>query len=103
MNGTTELLRGLNAFQVRRVLLVASLYDFFILEEDGRLTDLLGQAYTRHDLGYVPPSITSPAARPPSEAIQAGEFDLVVTIMRLGDMDPFTFGRRAKRFARACP
>lgn len=103
INGTTEMLRELNAFQVRRVLLVASLYDFFILEEDGRLADLLGQAYTRHDLGYVPSLRHVSGGQAALEAIQAGDFDLVVTIMRLGDMDPFTFGRRVKELRPGMP
>ncbi|MEQ8173067.1 MAG: hypothetical protein ABRQ38_29550, partial [Candidatus Eremiobacterota bacterium] len=47
-------LHSLMSYKVRKVLLVASLYDYFLLEEDGRLTDLLGAAYKQRDLGYVP-------------------------------------------------
>jgi hypothetical protein len=44
-------LNSLMSYKVRKVLLVASLYDYFLLEEDGRLTDLLGSAYKQRDLG----------------------------------------------------
>jgi len=41
-------------FRVRNVLLVASAYDFFMLEEEGRLSDLLRRDYNQLELGYVP-------------------------------------------------
>ena len=41
-------------FRVKKFLLVASLYDYFALEEDGRLQDLLLKTYQQWNLGYVP-------------------------------------------------
>lgn len=83
-------------YKVRRVLLVASLYDAFMLEEDGRLPDLLGRAYKQRDLGYVPTLTRVAGGQAALNALQSAEFELVVSIMRLGDMDPFTFGRKVK-------
>ncbi|HTY08882.1 MAG TPA: PEP/pyruvate-binding domain-containing protein [Candidatus Edwardsbacteria bacterium] len=83
-------------YKVRRVLLVASLYDSFILEEDGRLHDLLGQAYKQRDLGYVPTLSRVTGGAAALQALEREAFDLVVCVQRLGDMDPFTFGKKAK-------
>ena len=41
-------------YKVKKFLLVASLYDYFMLEEDGRLQDLLLKTYQLWHLGYVP-------------------------------------------------
>ena len=86
-------LQHLMSYRIRRVLLVASLYDSFILEEEGRLADLLGQIYKQRDLGYVPVISRATGGQAALKALDDEPFDLVVTIQRLGDMDPFTFGR----------
>ena len=41
-------------YQVKKFLLVASLYDYFMLEEDGRLQELLLKTYQQWNLGYIP-------------------------------------------------
>ncbi|MDI6740444.1 MAG: PEP/pyruvate-binding domain-containing protein [Candidatus Edwardsbacteria bacterium] len=90
-------------YKVRQVLLVASLYDSFILEEDGRLHDLLGQAYKRRDLGYVPSLVRVTGGAAALQALEREAFDLVVCVQRLGDMDPFTFGKKAKELRSGLP
>lgn len=89
-------LHQLMPFQVRRVLLVSSLYDSFIMEEDGRLQDVLGRAYKGRDLGYVPTIRQVTGGQAALEELARGGYDLAVVVQRLGDMDPFEFGRRAR-------
>lgn len=83
-------------FKVRKFLLVASRYDHFMLEEDGRLQDLLLKTYQQWSLGYVPHFIRVSGGENALELLRREKFDLVIAVMRLGDMDPFSFGRRAK-------
>lgn len=89
-------LRELMPFQVRRVLMVSSLYDSFIMEEDGRLQDVLGRAYKGRDLGYVPAILQATGGAAALEELSGGRYELAVVVQRLGDMDPFEFARRAK-------
>ncbi len=72
---------GLSAFQVRRVLLIASLYDSFMLEEDGRLPDLLAKAYHQREMDYVPSLSRVTGAGEALEAVRAERFDLVVIML----------------------
>ncbi len=90
-------LQNLMTFKIRRVLLVASLYDYFLLEEDGRLVDLLGAAYNERDLGYVPTINQVSNGSEALEALETDEFDLVITHMRLDDMEPFDLGEMIKK------
>ncbi len=83
-------------FRVKKFLLVASLYDYFMLEEDGRLQDLLLKTYQQWHLGYVPQFVRISGGENALNAIRKEKFDLVVAVMRLGDMDPFTFARQVK-------
>lgn len=83
--------------KVSEVLLVSSLYDDFILEEDGHLTDQIFETYRDLQLSS-PPRITRVSSG--SEAFDAMEkmqFDLIITMRRIGDMDPFSFGAEAKK------
>jgi hypothetical protein len=88
---------------VFKLLLVASLYDAYLLEEDGRLTDLLMQAYRLRDLGYLPVITRATDAEEALGILESEPFDLVVAMMRLGDIDPITFGRRAKSLCPGVP
>jgi CheY-like chemotaxis protein len=83
-------------YKVKKFLLVASLYDYFMLEEDGRLQDLLLKTYQLWHLGYVPGFVRVSGGEQALKRIQEEKFDLVVAVMRLGDMDPFSFGRQVK-------
>ena len=83
-------------FRVKKFLLVASLYDCFVLEEDGRLHELLLETYQQWNLGYVPRAVSVSGGENALKLLRTEAFDLVVAVVRLGDMDPFTFGRRVK-------
>jgi CheY-like chemotaxis protein len=90
-------------FKVKKFLLVASLYDYFILEEDGRLHELLLKTYQQWNLGYVPHFVRVSGGENALNLLKKEKFDLVVAVMRLGDMDPFTFGRQVKEIDPGLP
>jgi len=96
-------LQKMMRFKIRRVLIVASIYDYFLLEEDGRLVDLLGEAYKDYDLGYVPVLHRVNDAESAINELKQDNFDLVISVMRLKDMDPFALGRRIKRMKEGMP
>jgi CheY-like chemotaxis protein len=83
-------------YQVKKFLLVASLYDYFMLEEDGRLQELLLKTYQQWNLGYIPQFLRINGGENALQVIKNEKFDLIIVVMRLGDMDPFTFGRLVK-------
>ncbi len=84
------------AYKVNNFLLVASQYDYFMLEEDGRLQELLLKTYQQWNLGYIPQFIRINGGENALQIIKQEKFDLVIMVMRLGDMDPFSFGRMVK-------
>lgn len=82
--------------RVEEILLVSSPYDAFILEEDGLLTDLILSEYVDLGLSRAPRVTRVSVGEEALAAIRQREFDLVITMLRLGDMDVFAF-RRALR------
>ncbi len=84
-------------FRVREVLLVASPYDAFILEEDGLLTE---QVFHEYRNLYLPASPRFTHVSTGAEAIRKlkkRRYDLILTMARLADTDVNRFGRRVKR------
>jgi DNA-binding NarL/FixJ family response regulator len=87
----------LMAFRVREVLLVSSLYDSYILEEDGLLSESLDAEYHQLSLSYAPHITQVSTAEAARRAIDLRPFDLVITRTRLGEMDPIRFAREVKQ------
>ena len=82
--------------QIREILLVSSLYDSFILEEDGQLSEHVFSDYFDLNLSYAPRISRVSTGENALEAINKRSFDLIITMMRLSDMDVNTFGKRIK-------
>jgi len=90
-------------FQVRKILLVSSLYDYFMLEEDGRLTELLARTYSEWHLEYVPTISRVTHARQALDILASETYDLVIMVLNMTDMNPFEFGRQVRAIAAGLP
>jgi CheY-like chemotaxis protein len=89
---------NLMPFRVQNILLVSSLYDSFILREDGRLSELLLGESLELNLQQIPgiTHVTSAAAA--LERVRAQpRFNLILTNLRVGDMDAAQLAREVKR------
>jgi CheY-like chemotaxis protein len=88
---------NLMPFRVNDILLVSSLYDSFILREDGRLNELLIGESLELNLTHVP-GITHVSTG--AEALRLvhsqRRFNLIVTNLHLGDMDAAQLAREIK-------
>ncbi|MFH0816015.1 MAG: PEP/pyruvate-binding domain-containing protein [Methanobacteriota archaeon] len=82
--------------RVSEILLVSSLYDAFILEEDGLLSEQISGEYQEFALSSPPRVSRVSAAKEALVEMGARRFDMVITMARLSDMSPTEFGERAK-------
>lgn len=87
---------NLMRYRVREILLVSSLYDAFVLEEDRGLSEVIFSQYIDLNLRFVPRITRVSSAEEALQAMQTRTFDVVLTMARLSDMDPEEFGRRVK-------
>ncbi len=89
---------NLMPFKVQDILLVSSLYDSFILREDGRLNELLIDESLELNLRQIP-GIThvSSCAEAVDLARSQPQFNLIVTNLAVGDMDAAQLAREVKR------
>jgi len=83
-------------FRVQDVLLVCSLYESFILEEDGLVSDLIFSKYQELNLSHAPHVSRASTAGEALDLIREHRFELVITMTRLGGWDAREFAKAAK-------
>jgi CheY-like chemotaxis protein len=90
--------------KVRDILLVSSLYDQYLFEEDGRLYELIRQEFQVLNLSH-PPEITHVTSG--AEALElmttGEEFDLIITTLHIEDMHVIKFARMIRDAGIATP
>jgi len=90
-------------FRVREILLVSSFYDAFVLEEDGRISEKIFSEYIDLNLRFVPRISRVSSAEEALSALKSGSYDLVITMMRISDMDVLEFGKKVKELQSSIP
>ncbi len=83
--------------KVRNILLVSTPYDAWILEEDCRLSEKIINEYRGLNLSNPPRLTWVSTAAKALERLQKKEFDMVITMPQLADMNAFEFGRLIKQ------
>jgi len=82
--------------RMRNVLLVSSIYDSFMIEEDGRLSDQIYEEFKNLNLRTLPRITRVSSTYEALSLLKENDFDLVITMRRLGDIDAFSFGKKVK-------
>jgi hypothetical protein len=91
---------NLMPFKVREILLVSSLYDAFIVEEEGLISEMVIWEY-RHLLLSSPPRVTHVTSGEEAlSKVKTRKYDLVITMSKNIGMDPYKFGKKIKE---ECP
>ncbi|NOZ60848.1 MAG: hypothetical protein GXO74_04130 [Calditrichaeota bacterium] len=88
---------------IREILLVSSLYDSFILEEDGQLGENLYADYFDLQLSYAPRITRVSTGEQALQEVKDRKFDLVISMLRLSDMDVFTVAKKIKKIDKDLP
>ncbi len=89
--------RDLMRFRINNILLVSSLYDYYTLVEDGQLTEAIFNEYTELNLHYAPHIVRVNSGEAALRLLESQDFDLVISMLRLGDMDLASFCTSVKR------
>lgn len=89
--------QNLMRLRIRDVLLVSSLYDLYLFEEDGRLYELIRNEYQGFNLSHSP-ELTRVSSGEEAIALAKEErrFDLVITTLHIDDMPAIQFARLVK-------
>jgi hypothetical protein len=91
-----NIFHDLMRFRVREVLLVASLYDSFVVESDGVLTEQIYGEYFKLNLNTVPRVTSAYTSDSALELFREDRFDLVILIAGLDFERPLRLARAMK-------
>ena len=83
--------------RVHEILLISSLYDAFKLEEDGRIGEMIFTEYQDMNLSSAPRITRVSTGDHALRKLRARHYDLVITMTRISDMNPFEMGRKIKK------
>ena len=84
-------------YRVHEILLIASEYDSYILEEDGRLTEQILGEYIGMNLSYAPRLWNASSASDAMDMLNNRSFDLVIIMLRISDMNPISLSKKIKK------
>ncbi len=94
--GRNRHFQDLMLHRIHEILLVASPYDAYTLEEDGKLTEQILHEYLGMNLSYAPRVWQANTASYAMDLLSRRPIDLIIVMLRISDMDPLTFGAKVK-------
>ena len=97
MNEQSPNYQDLMLYRVHEILLIASEYDSYILEEDGRLTEQILNEYIGMNLSYAPRLWNASTAGDAISMLAKRSFDLVIIMLRISDMNPIDLSKKIKK------
>ena len=91
-----DIYHDLMQFRVREILLVATIYDAFILEEEDKLTEKIFGEYHQLNLSTAPRITSVSFGEEAIEILKARSFDMVILTMRIDEISPFELSKRIR-------
>ncbi|MCF7792363.1 MAG: hypothetical protein K9N09_00020 [Candidatus Cloacimonetes bacterium] len=83
--------------KIKNILLVSTFYDAYIFEQDGRLSEQLHGEYMQLNLSTAPRVTSVPTGQKAIEMLKKKKYDLVITMMRIGEVSPFELSDEIKK------
>lgn len=83
--------------RITNVLFICSTYDAYTLEEDGRLETQMMKEYLDLNLSSPPKFYRVSSANEAYELLNSGKsYDLIITMLNIGEIDAFSFAKNIK-------
>ena len=96
--------KSLIKFHIRKILMICSHYDAFILEEDGQIETQIHREYIELDLSNPPKFVWVTTSVQAREMLDRNDdIDMVICMYNVGDKDIFTFANELKQRSKDIP
>ena len=85
-------------YKIREILLVSSIYDNYLFEEDGRLYELIREEYQALNLSFAPELIHVTSGEEALEMLSGNHnYDLIITTLHIEDMHVIKFAQMVRQ------
>jgi len=89
---------NLMSFRIRDIIVVSSMYDFYLFEEDGRLYELMRKEFQGLNLSNSPELVHVSSGKEALELLKKEDrFNLIITTLHVEDMSAIKLAKRVKR------
>ena len=96
--------KSLIKFRIRKILMICSNYDAFILEEDGQIETQIYKEYIELNLSNPPKFVWVTTSSQAREVLKKeDDIDMVICMYNVGDKDVFAFASELKENSRKVP
>ena len=82
--------------RIHKVLIVCSNYDYYMLEEDGRIDERIFNEYTSLNLRYPPSFVHANSAKRAIRKLRSDKIDMVITWLDIGNYKAFETSKKIK-------
>ena len=83
--------------RIRKVLLLCSSYDAFVLEEDGKVEEQIFNEYVSLNLRNAPSIVKAGTSKKAFNIFKTTRIDLVISMLSIQDVDPFSLTKSIKQ------
>jgi len=94
---------NLMAFRIQKILLIATFYDAYTIEHDGRLTEQITGDYFKLNLTSVPRITSAQSADEALDLLKNESFDLVICTLRTGSTDAWSLSENIRNLIPEIP
>lgn len=89
--------------RIRKVLLICSSYDAYMLEEDGRIDEQIFKEYVSLNLRQPPVFVHTDSAKKAFHILETEKIDLIIEMLSIPDIDTFELASRIKERFQGIP
>lgn len=95
---------NLMSYRIRDIILVSSMYDFYLFEEDGRLYELIRKEFQGLNLSNSPELVHVSSGKEALELVKnESRFNLIITTLHVKDMSATKLAKKLKRLGVEIP
>jgi CheY-like chemotaxis protein len=98
-----DIYHDLMQFRVREILLVATIYDAYILEEEDKLTEKIFGEYHQLNLSTAPRITSVSFGEEAIEILKRRSFDMVILTMRIDEISPLELSKKIREVNSTIP
>lgn len=82
--------------RINKILIICSNYDYYMLEEDGRIDERIFDEYTALNLRYPPSFFHANSAKRAVKILENDKIDLIITWLDIGNTQTFEASKQIK-------